>query len=93
MSDGRGGVSTKSKRACQVCGTALGDDSDSCPVCTLRGVLGSESAITKFTVGPTHSASERFGHYEVLTREDGTPLELGRGAMGLTYKALFMISW
>src|SRR4029077_19747941 len=47
MSDGRGGVSTKSKRACQVCGTALGDDSDSCPVCALRGVLGSESAITR----------------------------------------------
>lgn len=28
-----------------------------------------------------------FDHYEVLTREDGAPLELGRGAMGITYKA------
>lgn len=26
-------------------------------------------------------------HYTVLTREDGTPWELGRGAMGVTYKA------
>ena len=28
-----------------------------------------------------------FDHYEVLTREDGAPFELGRGAMGITYKA------
>ncbi|HXO97149.1 MAG TPA: hypothetical protein VN857_11245 [Chthoniobacterales bacterium] len=26
--------------------------------------------------------------YEILTREDGTPVELGRGAMGVTYKAV-----
>ena len=26
-------------------------------------------------------------HYEVVKREDGTPVELGRGAMGVTYKA------
>ena len=26
-------------------------------------------------------------HYEVLTREDGSLFELGRGAMGITYKA------
>ena len=30
----------------------------------------------------------RFGHYEVLETSDGNPLELGRGAMGITYKAL-----
>jgi non-specific serine/threonine protein kinase len=30
----------------------------------------------------------RFEHYEILTCDDGTPLELGRGAMGVTYKAL-----
>ncbi len=29
-----------------------------------------------------------FDHYEVLTREDGSPFELGRGAMGITYKAV-----
>ncbi|MBV9275054.1 MAG: hypothetical protein JO333_14235 [Verrucomicrobia bacterium] len=28
----------------------------------------------------------RFDHYQIVTREDGTPLELGRGAMGVTYK-------
>jgi serine/threonine protein kinase/TPR repeat protein len=30
----------------------------------------------------------RFGHYEVLETSDGSPVELGRGAMGITYKAL-----
>jgi len=30
----------------------------------------------------------RFGHYQVLQRDDGQPFELGRGAMGITYKAL-----
>ena len=29
-----------------------------------------------------------FQHYRVLLRPDGTPWELGRGAMGVTYKAL-----
>ncbi len=28
-----------------------------------------------------------FDHYEVLTRDDGSAFELGRGAMGITYKA------
>jgi serine/threonine protein kinase/TPR repeat protein len=31
--------------------------------------------------------SVRFQHYEVLRREDGSLHELGRGAMGITYKA------
>jgi serine/threonine protein kinase/Flp pilus assembly protein TadD len=82
-------VSTKSKRACQVCGTALYDDSDPCPVCALRGALGNEQSISESPTEPALSPAQlRFEHYEVLTRDDGTPLELGRGAMGVTYKAL-----
>ncbi len=30
---------------------------------------------------------EKFHHYDVLRREDGSLFELGRGAMGITYKA------
>jgi serine/threonine protein kinase len=30
---------------------------------------------------------ERYQHYEILKREDGSLWELGRGAMGITYKA------
>jgi serine/threonine protein kinase len=29
----------------------------------------------------------RFEHYELMSDEDGKPVELGRGAMGVTYKA------
>lgn len=29
-----------------------------------------------------------YQHYEIARRPDGTPWELGRGAMGITYKAL-----
>ena len=31
--------------------------------------------------------ARNFQHYELLRRDDGTPWELGRGAMGITYKA------
>ena len=33
-------------------------------------------------------AETRFEHYEVLRRDDGSLWELGRGAMGVTYKAV-----
>jgi serine/threonine protein kinase len=33
------------------------------------------------------SPMEKFHHYQVLKREDGSLWELGRGAMGITYKA------
>jgi serine/threonine protein kinase len=82
-------VKAEGKRVCQVCGAVLRNDSDLCPVCALRGALGNELEVTESRFEPTHLASQlRFEHYEVLTREDGTPFELGRGAMGVTYKAL-----
>ena len=31
--------------------------------------------------------ASRFEHYEIVLNEDGKPLELGRGAMGVTLKA------
>ena len=40
------------------------------------------------TVEPTPEHSvQRFENYEIVTNEDGMPIELGRGAMGVTYKA------
>src|ERR1700734_396257 len=32
-------------------------------------------------------AVHRFENYEIVKGEDGIPVELGRGAMGITYKA------
>jgi serine/threonine protein kinase len=64
------------------------DNSEFCPVCVLRAALGKESATSNFIVPPTLSVSPlRLDHYEILTHADGTPFELGHGAMGVTYKA------
>src|SRR5262245_58444610 len=52
--------------------------------------VGGESG-ESFSEEPVEPAQEttpqRFGHYELVKSEDGTPVELGRGAMGVTYKA------
>ena len=63
-----------------------------CPVCMLRKALagGVESGESSFeeAVKPTPDQPvQRFEHYELVTGEDGKPIELGRGAMGVTYKA------
>ena len=76
------------RRTCQVCGAPISAASDLCPVCALRGALNDDHATSELAADSTPSLSEvRFEHYEVLTREDGKPHELGRGAMGVTYKA------
>jgi serine/threonine protein kinase/tetratricopeptide (TPR) repeat protein len=82
-------VKAETKRVCEVCGTVLRNDSDLCPVCALRGALDTEQVISGSSIDPTPSSSQlRFEYYEILKREDGTPIELGRGAMGVTYKAV-----
>ena len=55
----------------------------------LAGGGESSASLSEDTGRPTseHAAS-RFEHYEIVLDEDGKPLELGRGAMGVTYKAL-----
>jgi hypothetical protein len=78
-------------RDCSVCGTKFSatDDSAFCPVCALRSVLEPDDANSGSSVDPNASQAElRFEHYQVLRNEDETPIELGRGAMGVTYKAL-----
>jgi hypothetical protein len=52
------------------------------------GVESDESSTSEDTIKlvPEQTA-QRFEHYELVTGEDGKPVELGRGAMGVTYKA------
>jgi hypothetical protein len=67
---------------CPKCGGPLqrgGDLAGQCFVCLLESGLEEEEVPT--------ANPERFGHYQVVPSTDGTPLELGRGAMGVTYKA------
>ena len=48
----------------------------------------SSESVSDDTVKPTpEHPPKRFEHYELVTGEDGKPVELGRGAMGVTYKA------
>ena len=80
-------------RTCLVCGTQFPAAKEFCPVCILRGALdeGTAASGESFSVetvnplGP--DAAFRFDQYELAKGEDGRPLELGRGAMGVTYKA------
>ena len=89
-------MSTQLQRACPTCGNELSGAIEFCPVCMLRQGLGreGESGESSFeeSVKPTlEQATHRFEHYELVTGKDGKPVELGRGAMGVTYKAFASI--
>jgi hypothetical protein len=78
---------TRPRRICQACGAMIPAGAEVCPVCALRGALDKARETVELSVSPAPSLSAlRFDHYEILIQEDGTPLELGRGAMGVTYK-------
>src|ERR1700751_1007508 len=77
-------VSTEPQRPCPSCGNELSGGMEFCPVCILRkaiagGVESGESSSSEDAIKPT---AQRFEHYELVTGADGTPVELGRGAMG-----------
>ena len=86
-------MKTESRRVCSICGNEFAGAMEFCPVCMLRkalagGVESGDSSASEDTVKPTpKQAVQRFEHYELVTGEDGKPVELGRGAMGVTYKA------
>ena len=86
-------MSTEPQRTCPSCGNEFSGAMEFCPVCMLRkalvaGVESGESAASEDTIKlQPEAAIQRFEHYELVTGEDGKPVELGRGAMGVTYKA------
>src|SRR5256886_1411774 len=75
---------------CPNCGGVLVETSGGglgCMICLLRAGIGSEEELQQDS---THEALEGDGHfgvYEIDRREDGDLYELGRGAMGVTYRA------
>ena len=81
------------QRICPNCGTEFSGAMEFCPVCMLRnalacGVESGESSASEDSVEPRpEQATQRFEHYELVIGPDRKPVELGRGAMGVTYKA------
>jgi hypothetical protein len=54
----------------------------------LTGRVESGESSSKEIRRPTsRDSAHRFEHYELVRGQDGKPVELGRGAMGVTYKA------
>ena len=51
------------------------------------GVESGESLAEDAVVPTSKEVIQRFEHYELMSDKDGKPVELGRGAMGITYKA------
>jgi hypothetical protein len=85
-------MKTERQRTCASCGNEFSGAMEFCPVCMLRkglagGVAPGESSFEEAVKPTPVQALQRFEHYELVTGEDGKPVELGRGAMGVTYKA------
>ena len=67
---------------CSKCGAPVqrvGKCTGRCVACLLELAWSEEEIAT--------GSPERFDHYQVATHLDGTPVELGRGGMGITFKA------
>ena len=77
---------------CRDCGRPLEETSGGglgCMVCLLRVGIGTEDDLPQPALsGSISPGDERFGVYEIERRDGGTPYELGRGAMGVTYRAI-----
>jgi serine/threonine protein kinase len=85
-------MTTQPQRTCPSCGNEFSGTLEFCPICMLRkglagGIQSGEPSSGYTLKSPPDQPAQRFDHYELVTGEDGRLVELGRGAMGVTYKA------
>src|SRR6478752_6020967 len=75
---------------CPTCGAALEETfggGGGCMFCLLQAGIGGEEEAAKDSTPDALVGSTRFGVYEIDCHADGSFCELGRGAMGVTYRA------
>ena len=75
---------------CSNCGGVLEETPGGglgCLSCLLRAGIGIEQEVAKDSTPDALGGSTRFGVYEIDCHADGSLYELGRGAMGVTYRA------
>jgi len=75
---------------CSNCGGVLEETPGGglgCMSCLLRAGIGSEGEVAKDSTPTAFEDGGRFGVYEIDCHPDGSLYELGRGAMGVTYRA------
>src|SRR6202162_4511789 len=85
-------MNREESRTCHDCGSEISGAMKFCPVCMLRQALDAEAESgelsSEYSAKPqSELIARRLEHYELVNGEDGKPIELGRGAMGVTYKA------
>ena len=74
---------------CPNCGGVVEETSAAgggCMFCLLQAGIGSEQEVAQDST-PAAERGARFGVYEIDCHADGSLCELGRGAMGVTYRA------
>lgn len=77
----------KTPATCPACGTPLPktDDDFGCRVCLLQAGLTNRTTANERSPG---AEIDKLGIYKIIRRDDGGRWELGRGAMGITYRAV-----
>ena len=85
-------MKAEDRRICPSCGNEFSGAVEFCPVCVLHGALADDvesgEPSSECVIKPkSQDVARRFQHYEVVVCEDGRLVELGHGAMGVTYKA------